>query len=168
MRFEHLSSPPVISGVRVTRSLVLCDRCLIPLSFFFWPLCCLFFFYLRILITPLVSSNSSFDCLYLTFSQVSCWSILLSVHCIVDYCLSYAFCSVCPSTYGFFLLFWYLQFFLSCKCIECNEHYMYLTTMHAHEKFKDTKRVIRSRESKDRQYKCQERKKTYNNLHNTT
>ena len=27
--------------------------------FFFWPLCCLFFFDIRILITPLVSSNSS-------------------------------------------------------------------------------------------------------------
>ena len=56
----HLSSPPVFSGVRVTRFLVLCvcfvDRCL---SFFFWPLCCLFFFYLRILITHLVFSHSS-------------------------------------------------------------------------------------------------------------
>ena len=56
---EHLSSPPVFSGVCVTRSLVLCvcfvDRCL---SFFFWPLCCLFFA-IRIMITPLVSSNSS-------------------------------------------------------------------------------------------------------------
>ena len=31
------------------------------LSFFFWPLCCLFFFDLRILITPLVSSNSSLN-----------------------------------------------------------------------------------------------------------
>ena len=31
---------------------------------FFWPLCCLFFFDIRILIAPLVSSNSSFiDCL---------------------------------------------------------------------------------------------------------
>jgi hypothetical protein len=30
----------------------------VPLSFFFWPLCCLFFD-LRILITPLVSSPSS-------------------------------------------------------------------------------------------------------------
>jgi hypothetical protein len=29
------------------------------LSFFFWPLCCLFFFDIRILITALVSSNSS-------------------------------------------------------------------------------------------------------------
>jgi len=47
---EHLSSSPMFSGVRVTRSLVLCvcfvDRCL---SFFLWPLCCLFFFGLRIL-----------------------------------------------------------------------------------------------------------------------
>jgi hypothetical protein len=56
---EHLSSPPIFSEVRVTRSLVLCvcfvDRCL---SFFFWPLCCLLFD-IRIMITPLVSSNSS-------------------------------------------------------------------------------------------------------------
>jgi hypothetical protein len=57
---EHLSSPPVFSGIRVTRSLALyvcfVERCL---SFFFWPLCCLFFSDIRILITPLVSSNSS-------------------------------------------------------------------------------------------------------------
>ena len=42
-------------------SLVLCvcfiDRCL---YFIFWPLCCLFFFDIRILMTPLVFSNSSF------------------------------------------------------------------------------------------------------------
>ena len=59
---EHLNSPPVFSGVRVTRSLVVCvyfvDHCL---SFFFWPFCCLFFFDIRIRITPLVSSNSSFQ-----------------------------------------------------------------------------------------------------------
>jgi hypothetical protein len=52
--------PPHFSGVRVTRSLVLCvcllDRCF-PL--FFWPLCYLSFVDLRILITPLVSSNTS-------------------------------------------------------------------------------------------------------------
>jgi hypothetical protein len=35
------------------------DRCLSFLYFFFWSLCCLFFFDLQILITPLVSSNSS-------------------------------------------------------------------------------------------------------------
>jgi hypothetical protein len=31
------------------------------LSFFSWPLCCLFFFDIRILITPLVSLNSSLN-----------------------------------------------------------------------------------------------------------
>ena len=60
---EHLSSLPVFSVVRVTRSFIFCvcfvDRCLYLLSCFFWPLCCLFFFDVRILIIPLVSSNSS-------------------------------------------------------------------------------------------------------------
>jgi hypothetical protein len=57
---EHLNSPLFFSGVRVTRSLVLCvcfvDHCL---YFFFWPLSCLFFFDILMLITPLVSSNFS-------------------------------------------------------------------------------------------------------------
>ena len=51
------------SRVRATRSLVLyvcfVDSFFVILSFFFWSLCCLSFFDLRILITPLVSSNSS-------------------------------------------------------------------------------------------------------------
>ena len=55
---EHLSSPLGFSGVRVTRSLVLCvcfvDRCLFFHTFFLWPLCCLFFFDIRILITSLL------------------------------------------------------------------------------------------------------------------
>jgi hypothetical protein len=58
----HLSSSPVFSRLRVTRSLVLyvcfVDRCLSFCTFFFWPLCCLFFD-IRILITLFVSSNSS-------------------------------------------------------------------------------------------------------------
>ena len=81
---EHMSSAPVFSGVRVTWSLVLCvcfvDLCLffcpfsLPLcclflsfghcvvcSSVFWPLCCLFFFDMRIMITPLVSPISSYD-----------------------------------------------------------------------------------------------------------
>jgi hypothetical protein len=45
---EHLSSPP----------LVLCV-CFVDSCLYFWPLCCLFFYDLRILITPLISSNSS-------------------------------------------------------------------------------------------------------------
>jgi hypothetical protein len=63
---DHLSSPQVLSGVRATRSLVLCvcfvDRCL-SFCTFLWPLCCLSFD-IRILITPLLSSNSSW---------LSCW-----------------------------------------------------------------------------------------------
>ena len=51
----------LFSGFRVTRSLVFCvmswRSLFIPLSFFFWPLCCLSFFYLRLLIASLVSSG---------------------------------------------------------------------------------------------------------------
>ena len=59
---EHPSSSPIISWVRDTRSLVLCvmfcRSLFVLLSFFFRLLCCLSFD-LRILISPLVSSNSS-------------------------------------------------------------------------------------------------------------
>jgi hypothetical protein len=55
--YLNMCSPPLFSGVLVTRYLVLCvcfvDRCLSFCSFFFWPLCCLFFFDLLILITSL-------------------------------------------------------------------------------------------------------------------
>jgi hypothetical protein len=56
----HMSWPLVFSGVRVTRSLVLCEcfinRCLSICTFLLY---CLFFFDIRIMIAPLVSSNSS-------------------------------------------------------------------------------------------------------------
>jgi len=49
--------------VRVTQSLVLCvmfcRSSFVLLPFFFWPLCCLFFFDIRFLITPLASSKCS-------------------------------------------------------------------------------------------------------------
>jgi hypothetical protein len=55
---------PVFSGIHVARSFVFyavfVRSLFVLLTFFFWPLCCLFFFYLRIMITPLVSSNSSY------------------------------------------------------------------------------------------------------------
>ena len=43
----------------VTIALYVCfvDRCLYLFSFFFWPFCCLSFFDLQIMFTPLVSSN---------------------------------------------------------------------------------------------------------------
>ena len=60
---EHMSSPPFFSGVHVARSLVFCvvfyRSLFVLLCIFFWPLCCLFFLDLRIMITPMVSSNSS-------------------------------------------------------------------------------------------------------------
>ena len=68
---DHLSSPPVFSGVRVTGSLVFCRALFVLLYFFCWPLCCLFFFDIRILITPLVSSNSSYQ--ILLFIQDVLW-----------------------------------------------------------------------------------------------
>jgi len=58
---EHLNLLSVFSGVRVPLSLVLCVmfcRSLFVLSsFFLSPLFCLYFFNLRILIAPLVSSK---------------------------------------------------------------------------------------------------------------
>jgi len=55
---------PDFSGVRVTRSLVfcvvLCRSLFVHLSFFFCPMCCLSFVDLLIMITHLVSSNSSY------------------------------------------------------------------------------------------------------------
>ena len=61
--FICVYSPPVYRGVRVTRSVVLylciVDSRLTFCSLSFWPLCCLFVFDIRLLITPLVSSNSS-------------------------------------------------------------------------------------------------------------
>ena len=60
---EHLSSPPVVSGVRVIQSLALCvvfcRSLLVLLFFFFWPLCCLSFFDLWILINPLAFQTLS-------------------------------------------------------------------------------------------------------------
>ena len=38
-----------------------CRSLFVLCHFFFWPLCCVFFFDLRIMITPLVSSNSSYS-----------------------------------------------------------------------------------------------------------
>ena len=62
----HRSSPAVFNGVRF----VLLDhqfsvQCFVDLCLFSLPLCCLFFFDLRILITPLAFSNSSSRTSYL-------------------------------------------------------------------------------------------------------
>ena len=67
---------PGFSGVRVTRFLsfmcMFCRSLFVLLYFFFWPFVCLFFCDIGILITSLVSSNSScflFQCQVLFYNQ---------------------------------------------------------------------------------------------------
>jgi hypothetical protein len=64
-----------------------CRSLFVLLYFFFWPLCCLFFLDIRILITPLISSNfdhcvvcsSSIDGFWLTLWYLQTLTIVLSV-----------------------------------------------------------------------------------------
>ena len=91
---EDLSSPPDVSGVRFTRSLVLyicfVDRCLS-----FWSLCFLFSFDLRILINPLVSSNSScLLCHFMTFA-IHVALVYARYKLKVEWCIRFI-----PSLYG--------------------------------------------------------------------
>jgi len=69
---EHLGSPPVCVGfvlLHFNLCIVFCRSLFVLLPFFLWSLCYMSFFDLRILIIPLVSSNSSWmrkgpDCDY--------------------------------------------------------------------------------------------------------
>jgi hypothetical protein len=74
---------PGFSGIRVTRSLLLCvmfcRSLFFLLSFFFWPLCRLFFFDIRIVITPLVSSNSSWQTQFWCLIIVNYTRILINI-----------------------------------------------------------------------------------------
>jgi hypothetical protein len=70
--------------------------CLSFCTIFFLPLCCLFFFDIRILITPLVSSNSSWKIQHTTL-----------------FLFLVAYCTGCQSSiYSLCLPILYLQFFL--------------------------------------------------------
>jgi hypothetical protein len=106
--FIHRSSSPVFSGVRVTRSLVslmcmFCRSLFVLLYFFFWPLRCLFFFDLRILITPVALSKSYLLCRYLykvRLYEGSCLIYIICVGlCIVvfnTYCVVFfVLCTIC-------------------------------------------------------------------------
>jgi hypothetical protein len=69
--------------------LLLLDGCL---SFVFWPLCCLFFLDIRILMNPLVSSASRW--LFVLCLLVIVSSLVLYV-CLIDHCLLILFWSSC-------------------------------------------------------------------------
>ena len=69
-----------------------CRLLFVLLSFFFWPLCCLSFFDLRVLFTPLVSSNSSlnltvryYGCVYVDSSSILFAIIGNCVHCNITF-----------------------------------------------------------------------------------
>ena len=84
---EHLSSAPLYRGVRIARSFVFfvlfCRSLLVHLSFFFWPL-----FFLscdvRLLITPLISSNFSFKRIWILPYDI-CFCILFVIYISLQY-----------------------------------------------------------------------------------
>jgi hypothetical protein len=130
---EHMSSLPVCSGVRVTRSLVLCvmlcRSLFVPLSFLFWPLCCLSFCLLVIVLSVLLSFGHCVVCPSVFWSLCRCSSVVWSLCClffcllaiVLSVLLSFGHCVVCSSVfwplcclsffgfYRFWLPLWYLQ-----------------------------------------------------------
>jgi hypothetical protein len=72
-----------------------CRWLFVLLYFFFWSLCCLFFFDVRILIAPLVSSNSSFIIDYLSYEHNFSYIDWLLVIC-MDNLIEATSCIVFP------------------------------------------------------------------------
>ena len=115
-----------------------CRSLFVLLYFFFWPLCCLFLFDVRILITPLVSFGHCVFCsssmygfwlplwyllvivLFVPFRYTDSdypfgifWSLcclfLFDVRILITPLVSFGHCVVCSSSmYGFWLPLWYL------------------------------------------------------------
>jgi predicted nucleic acid-binding Zn ribbon protein len=130
---EHLRSPPVFSGVRVTRSLVLyvclVDHCLSFCTFSFghcvvcsssiyrlWlPL-----WYLPTFGHCVVCSSSIYGfwlalCYLLTFGHwVVCSSSIYGIWLPLWYIPTFGHCVVCSSIYGFWLPLWYFPTFGHC------------------------------------------------------
>ena len=127
---RYIMEQGLFSGVRVTRSLVfcvmVCRSLFVPLSFFFWPLCSLFF-ELRVLITHLLScdhcvlcSSSYSFCLPIWYLVTIVFSVLqdtasdypfgilwplcslsFELRVLITHLLSCEHCVLCPSSYGF-------------------------------------------------------------------
>ena len=134
---EHLSSPPIFSEVRVARSLVfnvmLCRPLFVLLSFFFWPLYCLFFFDLRLLITSLWYLLAIVLSVLLRFTASDYpFGIIWPLYCLFFFDLrllitplvSFGHCIVCSSSiYSFWLppfgIFWplYCLFFFDLRLV---------------------------------------------------
>ena len=109
---RYRSSPIFWQVLSFGLCVVFCRSLLDLLSFFCLSLCCLSFFYLRLLITPLVSS--SFSVLFLL--SLYCLSffylqLLITPLVSLSFSLPFSFwhCIVCRSSiYSFWLPLWYL------------------------------------------------------------
>ena len=101
-----------------------CRSLFVLLYFFFWPLCCLFFFDIRILITSLVSSNSS--CVP-NVSSISALSIIDYLFGIFKLFLC-AQCFQYLSIVHYWLPLWYLQALLVCPMFTVSQHCPLLIT----------------------------------------
>ena len=149
---EHLSSPADFGGVRVTRSLALCvcfvDRCL---SF-----CALSFGHCT------VCSSSIYGFWLPPFSIFKLFNLKFSMYGFVNHCLSF-------SSFSFVV-----SFVLLITDTDCYFDIIKLSSIpvrqwsSSYEKFEDTKGVIKSRKSKDRQNNGQKKqdKWTNNDLRN--
>jgi hypothetical protein len=137
---ENLSSPLILSEVRITHSLVfwvvLCRLLLVVLSFFFLPLyrlsSCRYIVCLRFVVSSVflpsyrLSSCRCIVCLlavvlsvFLPLYRLSSCRCIVCLLAVVSsvflslYCLSSCRCTVCPSLiYDFWLPLWYFQTFL--------------------------------------------------------
>jgi type IV secretory pathway TraG/TraD family ATPase VirD4 len=81
-----------------------CRSLFVLFHFFFWPLSCLFFFDIRILITPVVSSNSSYSigsfvCVYFSEDHSALYfreaylTSFINIRCIfVSFCVFLSMC----------------------------------------------------------------------------
>ena len=81
----------------------------------FWPLCCLSFFDLRIMIIPLVSFGHCVVCPSLIYGLwLSLWylwplcCLSFDLRIMIIHLVSFGHCVVCPLIYGLWLSLWYL------------------------------------------------------------
>ena len=81
----------LVAFVLVCFMCMLCRSLLVRLYLFFWPLCCLFFFDIRILFTSLVSFG---HCAVCSSSIYGFW-LLLWYLLLLDGCLSFVFWPLC-------------------------------------------------------------------------
>jgi len=152
-----------------------CRSLFVLLYFFFLPLCCLFFFDARILIAPLVSSNSSSAVVgdIRCFKRKALFDAIVKHYLVVSVYIHF----VCRLSgkhnldgFGDQII---IQMYEQAILIRMNHLqtllHFFVWIIYMREEFEDTKRVIRIRKSKmNRQHNGQKKncKRTNNDLQN--